>query len=75
MMKYLQSYKINTEKRFSYHVSFVASVVALFSQSSIFDEAIDAIKKRNIRESFKTDAQQLRKDFDNTLSKTYRVFE
>ncbi|MCS3795897.1 hypothetical protein [Niastella sp. OAS944] len=73
-MEDVKLYKENLEKRFHYHVGFWSSIIAFFTQSSPYNEAIDEIQKKDIHEAFKSDAQQLHRDFQNACTKNYNLF-
>jgi hypothetical protein len=68
-MEDVKLYKENLEQRFHYHVGFWSSIIAFFTQSSPYDEAIDEIQKKDLQEAFKSDAQQLHRDFQNAFTK------
>jgi len=62
-MKDYKTYKTNLEKRYRCRISFWSGFFAFFTQSTPYDEAIEKIQKTDIQEAFKSDAQQLHRDF------------
>jgi hypothetical protein len=70
-MEDLNLYKTNLENRFQYHVGFWSCIVSFFTQSSPYDEAIDKIRKMDIQDALKSDAQQLHRDFHNACRKNH----
>lgn len=69
IMKENKTYKTNLETRFRFRVSFWSGFFAFFTQSSPYDEAIDKIRRMDIQDAFKSDAQQLRRDFHQACKK------
>jgi hypothetical protein len=56
-------YRANLKTRFNYHISFWSGLFNFFTQSSPYDEAIDKLQKMDVQEAFKSDVQQLHRDF------------
>lgn len=68
-MEDCKSYKETLARRFHYHLSFWSGIFSFLTQSSPYDEAIDKIRKMNSRDAFKSDVQQLHRDFLNASRK------
>lgn len=68
-MESLKSYKVSLEKRFRYHSGFGPGIVAFFTHSSIYKEAIDGIRKKSVRDALEADARQLQSNFKKGRSK------
>ena len=63
IMKDVNVYKTNLESRFNFRISFWSSILAFFTQSSPYDEAIKKIQELDLKDAFRSDAQQLHRDF------------
>ena len=70
-MEDIKIYSSNLESRYNYHISFWSSIFAFFTNSTPYDEAIDKIRETEIIDAFKSDAQQLRRDFHLGCSKQH----
>jgi hypothetical protein len=70
-MEDIKLYEANLESRYNYHISFWSSIMSFFNQSSPYDEAIDKIQKTEIIDAFKSDAQQLHRDFHHACRKQH----
>jgi hypothetical protein len=64
-MKDINVYKTNLESRFNFRISFWSSIVAFFTHSSPYDEAIKKIQEMDLKDAFQSDAKQLHRDFQN----------
>ena len=62
-MKDINVYKTNIESRFNFRISFWSSIAAFFTHSSPYDEAIKKIQEMDLKDAFRSDAQQLHRDF------------
>lgn len=70
-MEDVKSYEKNLEKRFRCPTGFWSSILAFFTQSSSYDEAIEAIRKKDLKEAFNSDAKALSSDFKNAFAKKH----
>ncbi len=70
-MEDIKLYRSNLELRYNYRISFWSSIFAFFTNSTPYDEVIDKIRKTEIVDAFKSDAQQLHRDFHHACSKQH----
>jgi hypothetical protein len=70
-MEDLKLYRSNLENKFPIHFSFWSGILSFFTQSSPYDEAIDKIHKMEIQDAFKSDVQQLHRDFQIGCKKNH----
>ena len=71
-MEDIKSYRDCFEVRFHVRpINFWYSLFSFFTQTSPYDKAIDKIQKMDIKDAFRSDAQQLHRDFHHACKKQH----